>query len=127
MTKRQKENSFRLRLFVFTLVIALFFVVAAGRIVYLQVVHGEAYSEAIKGQIGTSEDREIKSLRGSIYDRNGQILAQSEHVYNVIIDPKILQEASPVDPPYTIKELNDVLRIKDDALLTKYLGPSCLS
>ncbi len=124
MTKRQKENSFRLRLFVFTLVIVLFFVAAVGRIIYLQIVHGEAYSEAIKGQIGTSEDREIQSLRGTIYDRNGQVLAHSEHVYNVIIDPKVLQDASPVDQQYTIKELTDILRIKDDALLTKYLDPS---
>ncbi|MBQ6239122.1 MAG: penicillin-binding protein 2 [Firmicutes bacterium] len=124
MTRSQKENSFRLRLFIFTLAAVLFFVVAIVRIAFLQIAHGAEYSEAIKGQIGTSEDTEILSLRGTIYDRNGQVLAQSSHVYNVIIDPKILQDASPVDQQYTIKELSDILRIKDDALLTKYLDPS---
>lgn len=36
--------------------------------------------------------------RGDIYDRNGTVLATSEKVYNLILDPKVLWEYHDEDP-----------------------------
>ena len=65
------------------IVIAIIGVVLAGRIFYLQILHGE---EALNDfTLKICKERSIPSTRGIIYDRNGKVLAQTvngERKYN---------------------------------------------
>lgn len=73
------------RTFIFFLVIVLLFTWGISRLVYFQLVHGEEYAE--KAQNQQLSDKEIEARRGTIYDSQGNVLAQSATVYNVFIDP----------------------------------------
>ena len=85
---------------VFGVLMALFAVVVA-RLFYLQVVDGPALAEQAEARRTNSQVIEAK--RGTIYDRNGNVLATSVGCYDVYCNPKevnypaaealILQEA----------------------------------
>ena len=56
-----------------------------GRLAYLQLVKGDEYSaKAESQQLG---DKEIKASRGTIYDTNMNVLAQSASVWRVYLNP----------------------------------------
>ena len=73
------------RAFVMFLVIALLLGAGVSRLFYFQILHGKEYSE--KAQNQQLSDREIEARRGTIYDSQGNVLAQSATVYNIFIDP----------------------------------------
>ena len=56
-----------------------------ARVFYLTIVRGEELSE--KAETQQLKDTEITAMRGTIYDSNGNVLAQSASVWNVFIDP----------------------------------------
>ncbi|MCR4956205.1 MAG: peptidoglycan glycosyltransferase [Lachnospiraceae bacterium] len=60
-----------------------------GRIVYIQVVKGDAYKKIVLDQ-NEYDSQTIPYKRGDILDRNKTILATSTDVYNVILDCKVL-------------------------------------
>ena len=77
-------NSTQGRSLVLGIVIAIIGVVLAGRIFYLQILHGE---EALNDfTLKICKERSIPSTRGIIYDRNGKVLAYNELAYNVTIE-----------------------------------------
>ncbi|MBR2715225.1 MAG: PASTA domain-containing protein [Ruminococcus sp.] len=56
-----------------------------SRLAYLQLVAGEDLQQkAVEQQLS---DTTIRAKRGTIYDRNGQILAQSASVWQVVLSP----------------------------------------
>lgn len=61
------------------------------RLVYINRVSGEQYTKKVLSQQDTSSTI-LPYKRGDIYDRNGTVLATSEKVYNVILDPGVLWE-----------------------------------
>ena len=63
------------------------------RVAYIKTVHGEEYQTLAEKQQVESTDVIIPALRGSITDRNGNMLAESSRVYNVILDCQVLIEA----------------------------------
>ena len=73
------------RTFILFLVMVLLFVWGISRLFYFQIIHGEEYAE--KAQNQQLSDREIQARRGTIYDSEGNVLAQSATVYNIYIDP----------------------------------------
>ncbi len=65
----------RLRLGTLLVFVCLFFVLVAARLVHLQIINHDAYTEVVKKQSeGTVE---IPADRGLIYDRNGQVVADN--------------------------------------------------
>lgn len=56
-----------------------------ARIFYLQIVRGEELS--LKAESQQMRDSEISAMRGTIYDSEGNVLAQSATVWNIYIDP----------------------------------------
>lgn len=56
-----------------------------ARIFYLQIVRGEELS--LKAERQQMRDSEISAMRGTIYDSEGNVLAQSATVWNIYIDP----------------------------------------
>ena len=59
------------------------------RLVYINRVSGEQYKKRVLAQQDT-KSQTLPYKRGDIYHRNGTVLATSEKVYNLILDPGVL-------------------------------------
>ncbi len=102
ITKINKDMKYRM-LATFG-VISILMIGLVVRMVYIIQNEGEAYSKKVLDQQSYSS-QVIPFKRGSIYDRNGELLATSIKVYNLIIDPKvILSDENYLEP--TITALN---------------------
>ena len=75
---------FKSRLFVLLAVMLVLFGILLQRIFVLQIVDGEKYLNNYKLKI--EKERELKSTRGNIYDRNGNLLAYNELAYTITIE-----------------------------------------
>ena len=112
--KDKKENAsegyIKRRLLLVGILIAIIFVLLALRLYYLMVIEGDYYNRIVLSQRQTSYTSEvIPSRRGDILDSDGNLLATSVKVYNLIIDPKVI--LSYKDNRYvnaTIDALSDV-------------------
>ena len=82
------------------------------RIGYIKTVHGEEYSQKVKQHRVAQSDSVISAMRGSILDRNGNILAESTRVYNVILDSKVIREAGEEKMNATVEALCTNLEIE---------------
>ncbi len=72
-------------------IIVLILIGIFGWLVYIIRVSGEQYTRKVLAQQDTNSIL-LPYRRGDIYDRNGTILATSEKVYNIILDPAVLLE-----------------------------------
>ena len=77
------------RMTVFALMFCLLGGILIWRCFELQIVHGAEYQEEFVLEI--EKTRDIASIRGDIYDRNGNILAYNELAYSVKIEDVIEQ------------------------------------
>ena len=60
-----------------------------GRITYINATSGDKYKKQVLTQAQQKFENDVlPAKRGNIYDRNGNILATSNKVYNVILDCK---------------------------------------
>lgn len=82
------DQKFALILFVFMAILTVLF----GRVVYWKVAHGAEFEAAAKNQQINRYDLVNAANRGSILDRNEQVLAVSTAVYNVALDPLLIAE-----------------------------------
>lgn len=73
------------RILIMAVVIIFLMTTTVARVLYLTIVRGEELSE--KAETQQLKDTEITAMRGTIYDSNGNVLAQSASVWNVFIDP----------------------------------------
>ena len=73
------------RILIMAVVIIFLMTTTVARGFYLTIVRGEELSE--KAETQQLKDTEITAMRGTIYDSNGNVLAQSASVWNVFIDP----------------------------------------
>ena len=62
-----------------------------ARLVYLQVIKAEEYSAAAVAERTTTI--EVEARRGTIYDRNGIVLAISVDAKSVYVDPTLIEDA----------------------------------
>ena len=67
------------------------------RLLHINRVSGEQYTMKVLAQQDTNSIT-LPYKRGDIYDRNGTVLATSEKVYNLILDPGVLWEYHKDDP-----------------------------
>ncbi len=70
-----------------TILFAVFLIMTGillSKIYTLQIIHGEEYANDFS--IITTKERSIKSTRGNIYDRNGNLLAYNELTYAVTLE-----------------------------------------
>ncbi len=85
--KFDKQMYKKLAIFYWIIVLALF--ALCGRIAYLNISRGNDYSIKVLGQQSFTS-KTIPYKRGDIKDRNGNVLATSVMVYNLVIDSKII-------------------------------------
>lgn len=84
------------------------------RITYINATDGNKYKKQVLTQAQQKyESNVLPAKRGDIYDRNGNILATSNKVYNVILDCKTVNtDADYVEP--TIRALKEILGIDEE-------------
>lgn len=100
-------DSQRKRLLVIAIAFFAMLTIMTVKLVYLMVMQADQYSE--RAQAVQERERSIKAKRGSIYDRNGVILADNEAVCSIsVIHSQI------VDPETVIQVLSEKLEIPED-------------
>jgi len=78
------ENTISIwRILAFGIVLLLVFGIYLTRLIYLQVIQGEAYT--IRAEENRTQNLNISAPRGIIYDRNGVVLARNIPSYNIVI------------------------------------------
>lgn len=113
--KRNRKQKFLFSFFMIVM-IGLFL-----RTAYIYVTYGHEYQQiAIRQQVYGRRrhvDRTINPNRGSIVDRNGQVLAISHTVYNIFADIRRLSQASEREVERTLEALYEVLGIDKNRML----------
>ncbi len=97
------------RLSFFAIIFSVLLILYCFTLYNLQVVQGEEYLRESTGS--TSTTRTISASRGSIYDRNGTLLASDRVVYSVTISRSKLLEIEDSD------ERNNVIRVLTDGAI----------
>lgn len=87
MVKKIKKVLSKMKIKRTTVLLAAFVImtfVLIHRLFYLQIVEGQQYADNFS--LSTTKERTLKSTRGNIYDRNGNILASNELSYSVTLE-----------------------------------------
>lgn len=79
--EKEPQQVINKRLFIIYILVFVVFAVLIGRLFYMQIIQGEAYSERAENNI--TRTVELEARRGVIYDRNGNVLASSEPYMSV--------------------------------------------
>lgn len=94
------------------------------RITYINAISGNKYKKQVLSQAQQKyENRVLPAKRGDIYDRNGNLLATSNKVYNVILDCKAVNSDEDYIEP-TIKALVEVLGLDEEDIRKRLTDPS---
>ena len=102
--------------------VVLAFVALAIRITVISASKGEQYSRTVLSQTQSRySNRTIPYKRGDILDRNGNVLATSRKVYNVILDCTITNANDNYYEP-TIQAGVELLGLNDNELRTLLVG-----
>lgn len=75
---------FKTRMLVVWVVFVLLFTLIINRLFMLQIVNGQDYRD--NHELTIRKERTVPSIRGIIYDRNGEVLAYNELAYSVVIE-----------------------------------------
>jgi cell division protein FtsI/penicillin-binding protein 2 len=78
------------RITILMVAIVFLFGIDAFRILYLQVARGDELSAKAESQ--QLSDTEVSAMRGTIYDSEGNVLAQSATVWNIFLDPSNIKD-----------------------------------
>ena len=107
------------RLTVFTLLFCLLGGILIYRCFDLQIVHGAEYLAEFVLEI--EKTRDIASIRGNIYDRNGNILAYNELAYSVKIED-VFEQGSQKNKKLnaTIMNLIEMIEKNGDKCITDF-------
>lgn len=94
------------------------------RLAYINKTNGDKYTKKVLAQQDTNSML-LPYKRGDILDRNGTVLATSEKVYNLILDPRVLSENADKDPEKdcvapTLKALADCFGLNEEELRSTY-------
>ena len=94
-------------------------VVLLAVVTYYNLHSGEKYKKQVLSQAQQKyENRTMPAKRGTIYDRNGNILATSNKVYNVVLDCKAVNENSDYINP-TVKALVEMFGLDEGDIRTR--------
>lgn len=95
-----------------------------ARITYINAVSGDKYKKQVLSQAQQQyQNRTLPAKRGDIYDKNGNILATSNKVYNVILDCKAVNSDEDYVEP-TIRALTEVLGLDEEDIRTRLTNAS---
>lgn len=92
--KRRKQekkfgNNNRKKMLIVFIVLLIFICVLIGRLLYINLSSSDTYARIVMAQMDY-DSKSIPFKRGDIKDRNGTVLATSEKVYNLVLDPYVV-------------------------------------
>lgn len=94
------------------------------RITYINATSGNKYKKQVLSQAQQRyESRVLPAKRGDIYDRNGNLLATSNKVYNVILDCKAVNSNEDYIEP-TVNALVNILGLDEEDIRDRLTDPS---
>lgn len=102
-----------MRIKIIRLIIILMFLVIVGELFYAQGIRGGRYYNL--SQNNSIRVVPLEAPRGRILDRNGEVLADNRHSYNLTITPQAVR-----DTKKTFQFLSHVLDIDEKSLIKKY-------
>ena len=106
----------RTKLVALFMIVMLSFVVLALRVTMINATNGAAYKKQVMSQAQSRyESRVMPAKRGDIFDRNGNLLATSNKVYNVILDCKTVNSEERYTEP-TVHALTDILGVEEETV-----------
>ncbi len=111
------NTSMQKKLAVIIAIVVLALIALCIRILYIDVSKGDEYKIKVLSQQGYTS-RTIPYKRGDIQDRNGNVMATSVMVYNLIIDSKVIMSDEKYLEP-TISALDKYLNFDKDELRTE--------
>ncbi len=97
------------RIMILSVVVAFLFSIDAVRIFEIAVIKGDEYSAKAESQ--QISDTEIQAKRGSIYDCDGNVLAQSATTWDIFIDPSNITDNN---RDTIVDGLSDILDFDDE-------------
>ncbi|MCR5207622.1 MAG: PASTA domain-containing protein [Eubacterium sp.] len=109
MKKRNYRLDMLKRVTVLAVVMLGLFSLNIGRIFYLQTVRGAELSEKADSQ--QLSDTEVSAMRGTIYDDEGNVLAQSATVWNIYLDPSNITDDETRD--FVVENLSRILKLDE--------------
>lgn len=86
-------------------VFTLFFVALIGRMYWVQIANADMWLQIAEKE--WSVEKELLPVRGTIMDRNGNILAQDALAYTVAVNPQVIDDLGIADK--VVKGLHDIL------------------
>ena len=98
------------RLFIMSIIIIFLMTASGVRVFYLQTVRGEELAQKAESQ--QLKDTEISAMRGTIYDADGNVLAQSATVCNIYLDP--LEIDSEEERELIVDEFTELFKYDDE-------------
>ncbi|MDO7905411.1 penicillin-binding transpeptidase domain-containing protein [Paenibacillus sp. JX-17] len=93
--------------------ISLFFLVLLVRVFWIQVVEGAEWRKELAVQVSRSQV--IEPVRGTITDRNGNVLATDAPAYTVVVNPAVINEKKLEN--VVVDRLNQILGKSEDELM----------
>jgi len=96
--KARMTNRMKRKLALLFTIIVLALIGVNIRLAYINKTNGDKYTKKVLAQQDT-DSRLLPYKRGDILDRNGTILATSEKVYHLILDPKVLFQNQDTEEP----------------------------
>ena len=112
---RRLNNAMKKRTIFACAFIALLFVILIGRLVYFSVFKNNIYKRQVLSQQNYSSET-LPYKRGDILDRDGNILATSQKMYTLILEPKNILRSDKIQKE-TINALHKYMKIDKDELL----------
>ena len=100
------------RLFALSVVMIILFTVLIQRIFVLQIINGEEYLNNYTLLI--QKERVTSGTRGSIFDRNGKLLAYNELSYSVTIEDNGVYDSSKQKNKLLNQELSTVIQMVEE-------------
>lgn len=113
MKEQSPKRKLRIRIFAVCAVFSIFLAVLFLRLGYIQLIDGPKLQKLALEQ--QTRDSSVASKRGTIYDRNGKVLAQSSSVYTVTANPNELRKAKK-DIKAIADKLSDALNMDDEKI-----------
>ncbi|MBP1999216.1 penicillin-binding protein 2B [Paenibacillus shirakamiensis] len=96
-------------------IITLFFIVIMGKVFWIQVIDSSFWRTYATENIWSRKE-ELPASRGKIMDRNGDVLADNAPAYNVILNPKAINDSKLQDQ--VVEGLHKILGKPANELLT---------
>ena len=116
MAKRGASTRlWRRSIIIMLLIIFIGFGLAIGRLFYLQTYLAEDLQQRAVGQ--QLKSTALSAKRGSIYDRNGNILAQSVTVWKIVLEPAHIKTDDA--RKYVARGLSQILEVDEKKVLEK--------